>query len=82
MPGVKGKCGGRRPGAGRKPASPEGPAEMFGFKAPPHVARWLRLWTDDESKTKMILFSLERSMKFWPEGPARFGHTPKNRRKK
>jgi hypothetical protein len=33
---------------------------------------WMELWRPGESPTAMIQELLERSMKFWPSGPAKF----------
>ncbi len=78
MPGVKGKCGGKREGAGRKPE--KGGAKPFvGWRPPPEVREWLDLWGDTPYAALDHL--CERAMKFWPDGPYRAGATQKKRKK-
>lgn len=76
MPGVKGKCGGYRPGAGRKPEH-GGAAVRVQTRVSPKEREWLALW--GETDTKAIHFLLERAMKFWPDGPYKAGATQKRR---
>jgi hypothetical protein len=78
MPGVKGRCGGTREGAGRKPLGDE--ARVFmGARVSAKEREWLAQWGDTD--TAALGHLLERAMKFWPDGPYRAGAT-KNRKRK
>lgn len=76
MPGVRGRCGGRRPGAGGKPLGDR--ARVFvGARVFAREREWLALWGDTD--TAALAHLLERAMKFWPDGPYKAGATQKRK---
>jgi hypothetical protein len=79
MPGVKGRCGGKREGAGRKPEI-GGANPRTAWRPSPEVREWLDLW--DDTPYASLSYLLERAMKFWPDGPHRAGATQKRRKAK
>ena len=39
--------------------------------------QWLSLWLPGASPTSQLSMLFERALKFWPSGPAAFGHVRK-----
>lgn len=62
--------GGKRPGAGRKPTGKAKTFRSVGLSE----SEWayLELWQTGASPSDQLRELLERAMKFWPSGPAKF----------
>ena len=61
---------------GRKPSDDPLIFKTVGLNAAQWA--WLDLWHCSNNRTSQIRELFERSLKFWPAGPALFGHKTKN----
>lgn len=67
---LRGKRGGRRPGAGRKKGEHSKVFRSVGLT--PEQWEFLELWLPGGNSTSQLQELIERCQKFWPAGPNKF----------